>query len=316
MGGAPGPIPTAPRAAAIARSTRLTSSGPGSRPVTWSVSSPVVPEGATVSTSCSPSGTKTEWRSWNPSSRRPTTASVRFSFAGASRTTGVWCAASVTRRAGRAGRAGWGPSASRSASHSPTAKVCGRRSGAMPVPASAASTRVASNGNCRESTLWIIFRRSRKAAWTSRQSSSSSSGPSRSSGAYGSTTMTAESTAGSGSNASGGHEEGDARPGVVLHEDRQVAHLPGRRGDPLGDLALDHQHHPPRPRRLAEERMQDRRRDVVRQVRDHVIWRGHEPGELLVERVALDQPQLAVGDLRREPVADERREADGRARLR
>ena len=38
--------------------------------------------------------------------------------------------------------------------------------------------------------------------------------------------------------------EGDPDPGVVLHEDRQVAHLPGRRRDPLGDLALDHQDQP------------------------------------------------------------------------
>ena len=43
--------------------------------------------------------------------------------------------------------------------------------------------------------------------------------------------------------------ERDPDPGVVLHEDRQVAHLPGRRRDPLGDLALDHEHEPLRPRR-------------------------------------------------------------------
>ena len=56
--------------------------------------------------------------------------------------------------------------------------------------------------------------------------------------------MTADSTAGSGSNAVGGHAERDAHAGVVLHEHRQVAHLPGRRRDPLGDLALDHEHEP------------------------------------------------------------------------
>ena len=44
-------------------------------------------------------------------------------------------------------------------------------------------------------------------------------------------------------------------------------------------------------------------------VRDHVVWRCHEPGELLVERVALDQPQLAIGDLGRIAIADERRQA-------
>ena len=34
--------------------------------------------GPALSRSCRPSGTNTEWRSWNPSSRRPTTARVRF----------------------------------------------------------------------------------------------------------------------------------------------------------------------------------------------------------------------------------------------
>ena len=44
---------------------------------------------ARLSRSCRPSGTITEWSAWNPSGRVPRTASVRFSFAGATRTTGV-----------------------------------------------------------------------------------------------------------------------------------------------------------------------------------------------------------------------------------
>ena len=89
VGGLPGPWPTASRAAVIARSTRFSSIGPASPPVTCSVSRPVPPAGATLSRSCRPSGTNTEWRSWKPSSRRPTTARVRFSLAGASLTTGM-----------------------------------------------------------------------------------------------------------------------------------------------------------------------------------------------------------------------------------
>ena len=79
-------------------------------------------------------------------------------------------------------------------------------------------------------------------AWTSRHRPSSRSGVSRSSASNGSTTMTADSTAGLGLERPRRHAQRDADAGVVLDEDRQVAHLPGRRGDPLGDLALDHQH--------------------------------------------------------------------------
>ena len=43
------------------------------------------------------------------------------------------------------------------------------------------------------------------------------------------------------------HADGDPHPGVVLHEHGQVAHLPGRRRDPFGDLALDHQDETHRP---------------------------------------------------------------------
>ena len=124
---------------------------------------------ARLSRSARASGTKTEWRSWKPSSRRPTTARVRLSLAGASRTTGERrrrgsCTAVIGSRAPRRPRPSGpiGPSASWSASHSPTASVCGRRSGSIPAVASAAVTRPASSGSWRASTLWIILRRSRK----------------------------------------------------------------------------------------------------------------------------------------------------------
>ena len=94
--------------------------------------------------------------------------------------------------------------------------------------------------------------------------------------------------------------ERDPGPGVVLEEDREVAHLAGRRRDPLGDLALDHQHQPPGPRRLAQEPVQDRARDVVREVGDDVVGLGHEVDEVLVERVALDDAAARRGlELRR-----------------
>ena len=77
---------------------------------------------------------------------------------------------------------------------------------------------------------------------------------SRSSSANGSTTITADSTFGAGSNAPGGTTDATRTRGVVLHEHREVAHLAGRGRDALGDLALDHQHEPLRPGRRAEQR--------------------------------------------------------------
>ena len=47
------------------------------------------------------------------------------------------------------------------------------------------------------------------------------------------------------------------------------------------------------PGRLAEEAVEDRARDVVRQVRDDVVGRSDELGQVLVERVALDERQAA-----------------------
>ena len=89
--------------------------------------------------------------------------------------------------------------------------------------------------------------------------------------------------------------EGDPDPGVVLHEDRQVAHLPGRRGDPFGDLALDHQHE--RGRAAAPRR-------AARAGSGEVMWYGRfattsygggtRCSEVLVERVALDERGLPV----------------------
>ena len=114
------------------------------------------------------------------------------------------------------------------------------------------------------------------------------------------------------------HAERDTHPGVVLREHRQVAHLPGRRGNPFGDLALDHEHEPRGTGRLAEQRVEDRACDVVRQVGNDVVGRLEEPDEVLVERVTLDQAQptgrirsSAVGplELGLEAVAQERGEA-------
>ena len=42
-----------------------------------------------------------------------------------------------------------------------------------------------------------------------------------------------------------------------------------------------------------EQRVEDRARDVVRQVRHDVVRRLDEPDEVLVERVALDEPEVA-----------------------
>ena len=230
------------------------------------------------------SGTKTECRSWKPSGRRPTTARVRLSLAGASRThrrqasdgsvaaiTSAALAPGPPVGADRAERLAQGqPLPHREGLRAPLGVDADRRRGPRsPAPAS--------NGSWRARTLWSILRRSRKLAWTSRQSSSSASGSRRSSASNGSTTMTADSTAGAGSNAVGRNVERDPDAGVVLHEDREVAHLPGRRRDPLRDLALDHQHQPLRAAAASQQRVQDRARDVVRQVRDDVVRRLDEP---------------------------------------
>ena len=201
-----------------------------------------------------------------------------------------------------------GPSASRSASHSPTARVCGRRSGSMPAArergldppgidrAAGATGRCGASCGARGS-----------AAWTSRQSSSSVVGVEPVVRVVRLDDDDRRLDRGLGLERGRRDANGDPDPGVVLDEDRQVAHLPGRRRDPLGDLALDHQHEPVRPRRRAEQRVQDRARDVVRQVGDHVVRRRDEVDEVLVQRVALDERAACLDPV--EPLAQERREA-------
>ena len=97
--------------------------------------------------------------------------------------------------------------------------------------------------------------------------------------------------------------ERDPDTGVVLHEHGQVAHLPGRGGDPLRDLALDHQHEPARPRGGTQEGMQDRARDVVRQVGDDVVRRPDQVEQVLVEGIALDEAQAALVERHLEALA-------------
>ena len=134
------------RVAAIARSTRFARAGPRpSSPSTWSVSATRRRRARRSAGRRAPSGTITEWSSWKPSGRRPTTASVRLSLAGASRhragrrgRLGADRASALMRSpapAGRAVRPRSGPSAASRRSHSPTASVCGRRSAAIPAAA-------------------------------------------------------------------------------------------------------------------------------------------------------------------------------------
>ena len=230
-----------------------------------------------------------------------------MSLAGAVRTTGV------SRRVGSIGRdrpgrpvshrslrrprlsERIGPSASRSASHSPTASVCGRRSGSMPPwpeggrHAARLDRELSARARCGSSCA-----ARGTPAWTSRHNSSSVSASSRSSASNGSTTMTADSTAGSGSNAPAGTSKAIRTLRVVLHEDGQVAHLAGRRSDPFGDLALDHQDGSFRARGARPSSAW--RIGLVMwygQVRDHVVRRLHQPDQVLVERIALDQAQRA-----------------------
>ena len=94
-----------------------------------------------------------------------------------------------------------------------------------------------------------------------------------------------------------------ADPDVLEAILAEAAPEPGRRRDPLRDLALDHEHRALRPRRRSQQRVQDRARDVIRQVRDDVVWQLCEPDEVLVERVALDEAQLPSLERPLEPVA-------------
>src|SRR4029079_19173294 len=80
-------------------------------------------------------------------------------------------------------------------------------------------------------------------------------------------------------------------------------------GIPRAHLARAQEGEPLRSRRLAEEAMQDRARDVVRKVRDDLVGRLDEPRQLPVESLAFDQAQPARLDRLDEAVAEERREA-------
>ena len=242
------------------------------------------------------SGTNTECRSWKPSARRPRTASVRLSLAGARRRTRPASVPALMVRHSRRPRrsSAIGPSVSRRRSHSSTASVCGRRSRAIPAAARAAihaprvdgelprqdvAEHLAALAEARldepPQAVLLAGRRAGVAVVRLHDDDRRLDRRRR-------------------LECAGRDLEGDPHPGVVLHEHGQVAHLPGRRGDPLGDLALDHQDEALRARRLAEQAVQDRAGDVVREVGHDVVRRRHEADEVLVQGVALDEAQLAA----------------------
>ena len=133
--------------------------------------------------------------------------------------------------------------ASASASHSPTARVCGRRSASIPQASRAATTRSPGIGSCRTRTLWSILRRSRKPAWTMRQRWSSAVGVQpvvegvRLAGPARRTPPRARART---RRAARGTPPGQ-RAWYWTKTERYLM-PPGRRCDPLRDLALDHQH--------------------------------------------------------------------------
>ena len=88
----------------------------------------------------------------------------------------------------------------------------------------------------------------------------------------------------------------DAHLGVVLDEDRQVAHAARRRRDTLGHLALDHDDETLRPRLVTEQVVHHRAGDVVRQVGGHVERRHDQVVEWHVQHVRLHQAQVTVVD--------------------
>ena len=121
---------------------------------------------------------------------------------------------------------------------------------------------------------------------SSRKSSRCSGGTSGS--ASGSSLMTADSTLGPWVERAGRDQPDDPRSGGRLHGDRQIRKVTGRRRDPLGDLALDHQHQHRRGRLDAQVTEQERRRDLVRQVCDELVRRSQIVGRIELQRVALD----------------------------
>ena len=201
----------------------------------------------------------------------PSTASVRFSFAGASRTTGV--------RRGRSRAA----HSKRLEEPQPVLDGQGLR-----TPVAGDPDGVERCVDPRLPDLRPASRRPRRCAAGARARSGASCGargsrtgpgptaPPRAPAAArarrrGSSTTTADETFGAGSKASGGTRSATRTVGVVLDEDREVAHPARRRGDPLGDLGLDHQDEPLRARRPLQQPVQDRAGDVVRQVRHDAV---------------------------------------------
>ena len=191
------------------------------------------------------------------------------------------------RRAGRGPRRA--PSRPRPRASAVADRERCRRPAAQPrcVPARAI-------GSWRGRTLWSILRRSRKPAWTTRQSRSSPSASRRRARVR--PTSTAESTSGAGSKADAGTTWRMRDVSVVLDEDREVAHATRRRRDALGDLALDHQHEAVGPRLVTQDVVQDRARDVVRDVGDQVPRRPDEVTDRTVEDVVVDEAEGRVGD--------------------
>ena len=288
--------------------------GPASSPLDVEACRAWPPAGARLSRSARASGTKTEWRSWKPSGRRPTTASVRLSLAGASRTTGVrrrdGSTAAVTRAASSRRPAGRPDRAERLAQGQPLPHREGLRA-PVRVDAGRVERRRHPAGIERELAGQDVVEHLAALAEARLDQP-----PQLVLGVGIEPVVGVERLDDDDrrfdrrrrlEGRPGGTRERDPDPGVVLHEDRQVAHLPGRRGDPLGDLALDHQDEPLRPRRRAEQRVQDRAGDVVRQVGDHVVGRLDEPrrgpGRARRPRSGAAAPRL---ERPVEPVAQER----------
>ena len=228
---------------------RCRRAGPGSKPSTWRLSAwpPAVGEAQPVGQARA-ARRPSAGRGTRPG-RRPTTASVRLSLAGASRSTGVrrrdGSVAAITSAASRDGPAG-----------RPRSGRAPRAGPATPPPRGSAG---AARGRCRPPSRAAVTSRG-----VERQLAGQDVVEHLAALAEARLDEPPELVLGVGVEAVVGVErlddddrrfdgrcrlerlgadgERDPDPGVVLHEDRQVAHLPGRRRDPLRDLALDHEH--------------------------------------------------------------------------
>ena len=171
--------------------------------------------------------------------------------------------------------------------NSSTDRVSARRPRSIPVRSRAIAMVAAGRPSCLRAFLSVL-RRWEKAAFTSRMKKSSSrretAGASRTS-----RVITAESTLGHRAESAGRDHELDPRHRVKLDQDGEITVLLAsrRRGDPLGNLLLQHQRQAREPcPRAASSLWMIGRGYIIRKICDHLPSAGKR-SEGVLERIGL-----------------------------